>query len=462
MLNFSGLGSAVKLNIRSKILLVSLALLIIPFVGYKYIQQMEEYLRLELEKSLVENARVIAAVIQSYPEIFHTRVEPGNSDAPVNEVAAERHLYIRPLQSAIQMDGYADDWIYYRDRIIAYSTSESLSEIPSMSLETSRRKPFSYRFQAGHFGRYLYALFQVKDPHIVYRQANDISLIKNDYLQIALTDPKNKLRHYILATHSPGRISAYEIAPGEKQAKTATHLEERIQAVWQETPGGYNVELQIPLSMLGERLTFAVANVDDSVKRNIQFFLTTTASNQLDKISTISIPTPQIEQVLHRIVRGSSRIWLLNKYAHVIASAGNLTNPVLEPDDVEPFMDISFKQVITGMVRLFYQMLLPQPAREFQDDLSNVSVLSSKEVQAALKGQSTTKWRQTPDARVNILTATYPIYENGSLVGAVAVEETSNSVLILQNKAIEILINVSVLGFVIAMVILLSFATHLS
>jgi dedicated sortase system histidine kinase len=89
-------------------------------------------------------------------------------------------------------------------------------------------------------------------------------------------------------------------------------------------------------------------------------------------------------------------------------------------------------------------------------------MLSGDEITMALNGRSATKWRQTPDARVNILTATYPVYEQGTLVGAVAVEETSNSVLIMQNKAIEILINVSVLGFIIAMVILVGFATHLS
>jgi dedicated sortase system histidine kinase len=450
---------AIKLNIRSKLLLVSLALLVIPFVGYKYIQQMEEYLRDEQEKSLVENARVIAAVIQSYPQIFISNVS--SNDVVSNEqTAAERHLYIRPLKSRIQMDGYADDWIYYRDRITSYSSVKTVTDSGSGLAQSGGLKQLSYRFQAGHYDRYLYALFQIKDPHIIYRQANDISLVKNDYLQIALTDPKNKLHHYVIATHSPGRVSAYEVLSGKK--KTATHLEERIQAVWQETPGGYNIELQIPLSMLGDKLTFAVADVDNPVNRNIEIFLTTTESNQLDPIGTISIPTPQIEEVLNRILRDSSRIWLLNKFAHVIASAGNLTNPVFEPDDVEPVIDISVQQVISGVVRLFYQLLLPQPAKEFQDDLSNASTLAGEEITKALKGRSATKWRQTPDARVNILTATYPIYDQGTLVGAVAVEETSNSVLIMQNKAIEILINVSVMGFIVAMVILLGFATHLS
>jgi len=444
--------NVIKLNIRSKLLLVSLALLVIPFVGYQYIQEMEKYLRSEQEKSLLENARVIAAVFQSYPNIF--------SSEQIDNTPDQHHLYIRPLKSPIQMDGYGEDWIYYRDRTLTYSSVKAAAP----DSNDKQTKQLSYRFQAGNYGRYLYALFQIRDKHIVYRQANNNSLDKNDYLEIAFVDPKNKLHRYIIATHSPGRVSAYEIFPRNKRdEEPSVRLDERIQAVWQETPpSGYNIELQIPLSMLGDKLSFAVADVDSPVSRKIEFFLTTTESNQLDEISTISITTPEIDSVLNRILRESSRIWLLNKNAGVIAAAGNLTNANPDLDDEDAFMDISFKQVMVGLVRLFYQMLLTQPTNEFQDDLSNVSRLSGKEITAALSGHASTKWRQTPDARVNILTATYPIYENNKIAGAVAVEETSNSVLILQNKAIEILINVSVLGFVFAMMILLGFATHLS
>ena len=449
----SPVRSLVRLNIRSKLLLVSLALLIIPYVGYQYIQEMEKYLRGEQEKSLLENARVIAAVFQSYPNIFNPAAEQ------IENSTDQHHLYIRPLKSPIQMDGYAEDWIYYRDRALVYS---SVKAVPGAG--DNQTKQLSYRFQAGNYGRYLYALFQIKDKHIVYRQANNNSLDRNDYLEIALADPKNNVHHYIIATHSPGRVSAYEVSPQRKgDDGPVIHLDERIQAVWQETPpSGYNIELQIPLSMLGDKLTFAVADVDDPATRHLEFFLTTTESNRLDEISTISITTPEIDDVLNRILRESSRIWLLNDNAGVIASAGNLTNANADFDDEEDFIDISFKQFMVGLVRLFYRMLLTQPANEFQDDLSNVSRLSGEEITSALAGHAATKWRQTPDARVNILTATYPIYENNNIAGAVAVEETSNSVLILQNKAIEILINVSVLGFVFAMIILLGFATHLS
>jgi hypothetical protein len=39
------LRRSIRLSIRAKLLIVSLALLVVPFIGYKYIQEMEAYLR---------------------------------------------------------------------------------------------------------------------------------------------------------------------------------------------------------------------------------------------------------------------------------------------------------------------------------------------------------------------------------------------------------------------------------
>ena len=100
-----------SLSIRAKLLLVSLSLLIVPVIGYKYIQEMEAYLRDDQEKSLIENARIVAAVLHGYKNIFSKQ---DVSTVATTEAALPNHLYVRPLKSAPQMDGYAEDWLYYR------------------------------------------------------------------------------------------------------------------------------------------------------------------------------------------------------------------------------------------------------------------------------------------------------------------------------------------------------------
>jgi dedicated sortase system histidine kinase len=100
--------------------------------------------------------------------------------------------------------------------------------------------------------------------------------------------------------------------------------------------------------------------------------------------------------------------------------------------------------------------------QQFKDDRSAASYLLGTSFQTALSGEPATAWRETPDKRLRILTATYPVQLDGITLGAIAIEETSNAILILQNRTMEILINLSLLAFFIVVLVLLGYATRLS
>jgi signal transduction histidine kinase len=117
---------------------------------------------------------------------------------------------------------------------------------------------------------------------------------------------------------------------------------------------------------------------------------------------------------------------------------------------------------IATLFRAVYRGALKQPPKEFHDDLSTASKLSTPEIRQALAGKATTRWRQTPDERVNILTAVYPVSDGDKIIGTIAIEETSNSILILQNRAVEILINLSLLALLVTALTVFAFATRLS
>ena len=111
---------------------------------------------------------------------------------------------------------------------------------------------------------------------------------------------------------------------------------------------------------------------------------------------------------------------------------------------------------------LLYKLILKQPANEFQDVLVNASRLDSSEFREAMAGKPATRWRQTPDKQATILTAAYPVFKAEQVIGAVAIEQTSNAILLVQNRALEILFNLSAMAFLIACTVLLVFATRLS
>ncbi|VAW57948.1 Sensor histidine kinase [hydrothermal vent metagenome] len=445
-----------SLSIRSKLLLISAVLFIVPWVGVQYIQEMEDFLRLNQQSDLLGRAQIVAAVLQSQAEMFEPRVHVSaahRTDAVSDVQAAEpvspltSHLYVRPLRRAIQLDGYMDDWLDFESRAQAIDVKEKTS--------------LQSNYFVGSYKKYLYIILQVKDDRLVYRQANSLSLDKNDHIKIVLRDKEGELKTYLIATSAPGWINAQRVEFDEDEWRVVAP-EYRIKGEWQETGVGYNVEIRIPLSLVGDNLSFFIADVDDSASAEINS--TIGSSPSADVPGTVIIPSAEVENLLNRVIRPASRTWVVDRYNRVLAVAGDLKqrdNTLTNRDEPYRKKD-NTTGVLRGAVRSFYQLLLRQPTQNFKDELSFVSYLQDKSVQSALQGKAATSWRETPDKQVRILTASYPVIENGEVTGAIAIEETSNAILILQNRAMEILINLSVLTFFITVMVLLGYATRLS
>ena len=434
----------ISLSIRSKLLLVSAVLFVVPWIGVRYIQDMEDFLRSNQEDNLLGRAQIVAAVLQGQADLFTPRgIQPKGQ---IHHAALpSSHMYVRPLDSAIQLDGYLDDWAEYQGR---------------MQVSDNPEKPShpDFRSHVGTYKNYLYAMFEVTDDIIVYRRPTSLRLDKSDHLRIVLRDREGQIRQYIVTTMSPGWVNAYRME-GNADNFRAVAPELRIKGEWQHTPTGYNIEIRIPLSLIGDNLSFFIADVDNPITREIASITGSTESP--DELGTIIIPSPQLEALLTRIVQPMSRTWVIDKYHRVIAVTGDLTQQY-DPDDPTGKRRADERDLLSGMVRLLYQLLLQQPTANFEDDLSAASRLQGKAFQSALEGKPATTWRETPDKQVRILTATYPVRIDNQTIGAIAIEETSNAILILQNRAMEILINLSVLTFFIAVLVLLSYATRLS
>jgi dedicated sortase system histidine kinase len=440
-----------RISIRVKLLLVGTALLIIPFIGYRYIQEMGDFLRRNQQETLLSNAQIIAGSLATHPNWFEAE------DTITTLARSSYHQYIRDLDSPIQLDGYLEDWRDYTDRMQWFGR-EHVIQLGNSDAPLSN----SFKHQLGRYGKYVYAVFHVKDDKVIYRHPNSYRLDRNDYLQLSLLSPAGELQHYMIATIAPGWINAH-LMPDEEAQSRPLRPEVRIKGEWQESRDGYVVEVRIPVSMVGQRIGFAVGDVDDSNKRELRSVISTVGEHRLEQLASVIIPSPDIQHTLAGFVSASTRLWVIDRNARVLGLAGDLThdngsNPI-EESRGQIDEDGS---LVTGLSRLIYRALLQQPVFEFEDDLSSVSRLDSEEITAALSGKPAVRWRRTPDQRVNILTASYPVVDQDKVIGAVAIEKTSNQILLAENRAIEILFNISLLAFAIAAFILLTMATRLA
>ena len=430
-------------SLRIKLVLVSLTLLVIPWTGYRYLQAMEQYLRQGREAVLLERAHAVAAVLSDQSQVFALR---GGESAPDAE-----HLFVRPLRTPIHLDGYDDDWAPYRDIEHTYAAEHVL-----FSRGPYRSASLSFTLILASDPAYVYALFRVRDDKLVYRDPSSEIYDANDYVELSTQDRAGMPARYQFATSAPGWVIAQRIAPEESDIPIP---EPRIKGEWQETKQGYNLELRIPQELFGVRFAFNVNDVDDPRGRVVTASVGTASAHNPQVLNTVGVPAPQIQNLLRGLTPDSARTWVVDTQRRVIALEGGLKARVEESIDSA---EGSPSSAGSGWIHALYRLVLTQPADEFQDDLSAASQLDGPEVVHALTGQDATRWRQTPDRRASILTAAAPVRANGAIAGAVAVEETSNGILILQNSALETLVNLSVLTLALAMTVLLLIATGLS
>ena len=428
-----------RLSIRRKLVLVSLSLLIIPWVGYEYINEMEEYLQNRQEQQLLERARIIASLLADKPELFSTKF------STLGDTSGSKHLYVRPLESPIHIDGNTSDWRDYTERVFEFSDPN----VDPASL--------SFKFQIGSYKPFLYVLFRVTDNRFVLRPKTGARIDNGDHLQIAMQNANNEYNRYILSARKVGNLTAY-LLPSDSSAGVVE--EPRIVGFIDNAKDGYVIELKIPLTMIGAKLAFAIADVDNRKTRKIENIVRTTSSDMIEEIGTIVVPSFQIQHLLARLNRAGSRIWITDTNTKVIALNGSLKENNRDAYELGSGQEES--SLFNSLLRSLYRGALKEPPKEFHDDLSTASKLSTPEVTKALAGKANTRWRQTPDERVNILTAVYPVSDGEKIIGTVAIEETSNSILILQNRAVEILINLSLLALLVTALTVFAFATRLS
>ena len=428
-------------SIRTKLLLASLTLLIVPWLGYHYIQNLESYLRGEQEQRLLNRAALLAVVMSEHVPQFSSGDETTTGGAPLAS-----HLYIRPLRYAIQLDGYLDDWQYYPDRVRTFVHPDNPQDLK-----------ISYRL--GTYHNYLYLVLEIEDDELIYRQPNSLRLDRSDHLRIGLLNKAGEFSRYWISTPSPGWVNAYRIP--ERKSAMAPQPEFRIKGEWQETARGYTIEIRLPTSMIGHKFAFAFADVDDRDKRAIETLAGTGETGTAAQLSTIVIPIPAMTSLLKRLQTPGERIWVVDGNYRVLALAGDIRGNE-NASSYQQGQPANEPPLLSRMMRVLLRLALQQSLNEFNDDLAAASRLENATVSSALQGQGVAHWRPTENPQVSILTVAQPIYRDEKVVGAVTIEETSNSILILQNRALEILISLSVVAFFLTVVVLLAFATRLS
>jgi dedicated sortase system histidine kinase len=426
--------SRLRFGLRLKLLFFSSFLLAIPWLGYQYVWEMETYLRIGQEQTMVGTARAVATALHERPALFDSQ------SAYLTDVKPGTDLYAHKIAYPIQLDGKLDDWQDYQHLTIAYGQQNLIDPIQDYKLDS-----LHFRHMVGQYDRFLYAMFDVTDNRVLLRPKNSLRIDKNDHLQIAMTDQSGLFQRYIIAPSEPGWVNAY-LLKDDLDSLQPERLETKIQGQWRNTTSGYQLELRFPLAMMSSKIAFAIVDVDEPSTRAVEHIIGTANPSQLDSLGTVLVPSPEIEQILKGLKYSNARVWVVDKHMRVLARSGNIqrasgmqeNSHIGFGDENAPQGKNSWWKYIENnwLLPLYYQILTKPPA-DFVDDLRDAFALQGQDISQALKGTPSSLWRLSSDNKAVIMSAAHPIYLDETVMGAVVVEQTTNGIRTLRNKALE-------------------------
>jgi two-component system, OmpR family, sensor histidine kinase ChvG len=168
----------------------------------------------------------------------------------------------------------------------------------------------------------------------------------------------------------------------------------------------------------------------------------------------------QVRLLVAGLARPGLRIWVVDGKLNLVAAAGNLAisgPPIPGPSTFGPL-----ERVVHYALRPVFERVLrapPAPAEEF---IPNDVVFGGREVERALDGSPAWRLRPAPANRGLIFSAAHPVWIGENVVGVVVVEENTEAILSLRNRAIEQLVAVTLIAFAAAALVLLLFASRIS
>jgi signal transduction histidine kinase len=348
------------MSLRVKLLLLGLATLVLPWAGCRYAREMESALREGEETSLHAVAQTIAASLQGRNDLLYR-------DTSAPEALKAGRYDLEPIVLITQpfLDGYADEWPH----------------APTSWRHFAKDGNHRFGILTGVHDRMLYVLLDVWDKHLVFDLPGGNPLDSEtigDRVWLGYQDATGTERQVFISATEPGAVTGRRIETGEYGEKMAVE-EPRIIGAWQPSPHGYQVELRVPLSMLGRH--FGVLVDDRDVRGGTPVSYGTLRSDDLHTIGRLLVASPDLTEYLSQFMQPGLRLRVSTPNGRVLANIDALGETVELGKE-------------SGLLADFYKAFVDAAKQlELIESTSPVYDLQHREVIAQLRVT------QTPSAR---------------------------------------------------------------
>lgn len=434
-----------RFSLRLKLAAIALLLLAIPFTGFRFSELIQSELLESRKETLLFSAQAVASALGGRTGLFDREL--------FHSLNPTRDLYVFHLTNPIRLNGKTDDWEPQLNEAREYGEDNLLR-----SKNPYNYSSFHFRHLTGVRMEYLYALFVVTDDYLVYRRPNSLRVDQSDHLRIAMEDRSGTLHQYYVTPKQEGWVNGF-LMENDKQPPVPKQVEKAIQGMWQKTTEGYIIELRMPLTMIGQKLAFALADVDDPAQPDIECLVGTAQVDSGENLGWLLSPSETISSILASLSRPQARILVVDSNRRVRANSGSLEIDQYEKTAGQTGTSPSLLSRLLRPVSRFFTQPFSSPKPEINNQPTTLDLSGITE---ALQGTSSVSSYTPEEPGVEIMAAITPLREGDDVVGAVVVEQTTNSILALQNKVIEESIGLTILVSVLGGLGLLIYATRLS
>ena len=431
-------------------MLLVLSLLAIPWMGYKSVREMENFLLEGQQQALDLTSEGIASLLSNREALF-------DPDVGVAEVLGQSFEVLpTKLTNSLSIDANVADWESAFQDIREY-TGTGFFECTT----DYRPHSLSVRHALGTHESFVYALFQVTDDNVVFRDPELVSLANSDQLRVTIQAFGIELRRYLLVAREEGRMSVYSMKIGWREPETGEALKE-ITAVFEPADGGYFIKVRIPKDIMGQRarIKFEIVDVDDLVARKITGRISTDPDPFVHNLGRVRLMTPALAKLVEPIYLSEANIRIWDKDFRLRAELGSLYPGRLTIQRAR-MSDKAWLNRIESIPLALYDWVLRQPLGGLKD----MPVDSSKEDLRILSkvinnGTQVSERRRHGEAK--LIVSALPIWANGEIQGAVLMKQSGNRLLSLQYETLRRFMLLFLGVFLFLSVIILVFASRLT
>ncbi len=270
------------MRLSSRLLLVSLVTLVLPWAGCQYLRDVETALRQGRVDALAASVTAVASSLSS--EDLGASVQPGRFQ-PTRTAAAD--IYAHVLERRPVLDGFVDDWGL---------APGMLRQIEQEGIEVG----YAAAFRRGS----VYLFLEVTDDQVIYGEPG-----RSDRVRLRIGSPEAGSRDLIFAPRAPGTIT-----PLTPTAETSPGVEGN----WQPTSAGYSLEIRLPALQVADRLGFIVTDYRDGQTTPTVGTLPSLASEP----GWLIHRRPGLDQALSRSALPGVRLKIVDSRGYLLADTG--------------------------------------------------------------------------------------------------------------------------------------------